>query len=86
MSSHGSMGPPEQEIKCVRSSVTWQGQGDPPGSFLAKGGGQRWDPLVGRPGWSADWWAPPLTSSFGHQVPGCFLKEVWGASLAATRP
>ena len=35
--------------------------------------------------WSADWWAQPPTSSFGQQIPGSFLKLVWGASPAATR-
>ena len=79
MSSKGSKGAPEQEIQRVRSSGTWQGCRDPPGSFLAKGGGQGWDPLVGRPGWSADWWAPTPTSSFVQSLLGNFVKAVWGA-------
>ena len=48
MSLHGSKGPLEQEIQRVRSSVTWQDHRDLPGSFMAKGGGQGWDPLVGQ--------------------------------------
>jgi len=49
---------------------------NPPGSFLAKGGGQWWDPLVGWPYLSADWWAQPPTSNFGQRVPGSFLKSI----------
>ena len=53
--------------------------------LLAKAKGRWWDPLIGRSGWSADWWAPTPTSSFVQSLLGNFVKAVWGASPAATR-